>query len=56
MSVRELNNILESDTNDGGLKDARCEDNNIIVSGSTLRSLLQPKFKIFSTIQGNVGF
>ena len=43
--VRELNNSLVSDPNDGGLKDARDEDGNIIISDSTLRSLLPPQLK-----------
>ena len=37
VSVRELNNSLVSDPNDGGLKDARDEYDNIIISDSTLR-------------------
>ena len=40
VSVRELHNSLVSDPNNGGLKDARYEDDNIIISDSTLRSLL----------------
>ena len=36
VSVRELHNSLVSDTNDGGLKDARDEDGKIIISDSTL--------------------
>ena len=44
VSVRELHNSLVSDPNDCGLKDARDEDGNIIISDSTLRSLLPPKF------------
>ena len=36
MSVRELHNSIVSDPNDGGLKYARDEDNNIIISDSTL--------------------
>ena len=39
MSVRELHNSLVSEQNDGGLKDARDEDCNIIISDPTLRSL-----------------
>ena len=42
MSVRELHNRLLSDPNDGVIKDARDEDDNIIISDSTLRSLLPP--------------
>ena len=45
VSVRELHNILVSDPNDGGLKDARDEDGKIIISDSTLRSLLPPQLK-----------
>ena len=43
VSVREMHNCLVSDPNDGGLKDARYEDDDIIISDSTLRSLLQPQ-------------
>ena len=43
VSVRELHNNLVSDTKDGGLKEARYEDDNIIISDSTLRSLLPPQ-------------
>ena len=39
VSIRELCNILVSDTNDCGLKDARDEDSKIIISDSTLCSL-----------------
>ena len=46
LSVRELHNILVSGPNDCGLKDARYEDGNIIISDSTLRSLLPPPFLI----------
>ena len=45
VSVRELHTSLVSDTNDGGLKDAREEYNNIIISDSTLRSLFPPQLK-----------
>ena len=45
VSVRELHTSLVSDTNDGGLKDARYEDDNIIINNSTLRSLLLPQLK-----------
>ena len=44
-SIRELYNRLVSDTNDGGIKDSRYEDNNIIISDSTLHSLLKPQLK-----------
>ena len=49
MSVRQIHNSLVSDTNDGGLKDARNEDGKIIISDSTLRSLLPPQLKQMST-------
>ena len=42
VSIRELHHILLSDPNDGGFKDARDEDGNIIISDSSLRSLLSP--------------
>ena len=42
MPVREQYNRLVSDTNYGGLKYARDENDNIIISDSTLRSLLPP--------------
>ena len=45
LSVRELQNILVSDPNYGGLKDARYEDGKNIISDSTLRSLLPPQLK-----------
>ena len=45
VSVREMHNSLVSDTNYGVFKDARDEDDNIIISDSTLRSLFPPKLK-----------
>ena len=45
VSLRELNNSLVSDPNDGGLKDARGEYGKIIISDSTLLSLLSPQLK-----------
>ena len=48
VSVRELHNILVIDPNYGGLKDARDEDDNIIISDSTLHSLLPPQLKQMS--------
>ena len=48
VSVRELHNSLVSDPNDGGFKYYRDEDGNIIISGSTLRSLLPPQLKQMS--------
>ena len=48
VSIRELHNSLVSDLNDGGLKYARDEDGNIMISDSTLRSLLPPQLKNIS--------
>ena len=45
VSVRELHNSLVSDTDNGGLKETRYAENNIIISDSTLRSLFPPHFK-----------
>ena len=45
VSVRELHNCLVSGTNDGGLKDARGEDDTIIISYFTFFSLLPPQLK-----------
>ena len=61
VSVRELHNILVSDTNDVGLKDARDEDDNIIISEYKLRSLLPPQLEkcqhvTMSCIVVNVAF
>ena len=47
MSARELHNNLVSTTKDGGLKEARDEDDNIAISDSTLHSLLLPQIKKF---------
>ena len=44
-----MNNSLVSDPNDGGIKNARDEDDNIIISDYTLRSLLPHQFKKTST-------
>ena len=43
VSVRELHNSLVSDPNDGGIKDSRDEDDNIIISDSTLGSMFPPQ-------------
>ena len=45
MFVIELHNSLVSDPNYGGIKDARDEDDNIIISDYTFRSILPPQFK-----------
>ena len=49
VSVRELHNNLVSDIDNFGLKEARYEENNIIISDSTLRSLLPPQLKNISS-------
>ena len=59
--VRELNNSLVSDPNDGGLNDAKDEDDNMIISDSTFRSLLPPQLIFFlhvtrSCVVVNVAF
>ena len=48
LSVRELHSSFVSDPNEGGLKDARDEDDNIIISDSTLSSLFSPQLKQIS--------
>ena len=48
VSVREPHNSLVNDTSDGGLKDTRYKENNIIISYCTLRSLLTPQLKQIS--------
>ena len=45
ISVQELHNSLINDPLDGGIKEARYAENNIIISDSTLRSLLPPQLK-----------
>ena len=45
VSVSEVHNIFLIDTNDGGLKDSRDENGNIIISDSTFCSLFPPKLK-----------
>ena len=42
VSVRKIYNIMVSPPEEGGLKDARYSDNNIIISDSKLRSILPP--------------
>ena len=48
VSARLLNNSLVSDPNYGGMKDARHEDDNIIIRGSAFCSLLPPQLKKMS--------
>ena len=45
VSLRELHNIPVSDPSDGGLKDDRDKDDNIIISDSIFCSLLPPQLK-----------
>ena len=47
VSIRELHNNLVIDTDNGGIKEERHEENNIITSDSTLRSLLPPQLNCF---------
>ena len=51
VSVREIHNNIVSSAIYGGLKEAGDEDDNIIISGSTLCSLLPPQFKNVVKIQ-----
>ena len=48
VSVRKLQNSLVSDPNDGGINNAKDEDDDIIISDSTLRSLLSHQLKQIS--------
>ena len=48
VSIRELHNLLVSYPNGVGIKDARDEDGNIIISDSILYSLLPPQLKQIS--------
>ena len=45
VSARKLHNSLVSDPVDGGIKETRDSENNIIISDSTLRSLFPPQSK-----------
>ena len=45
VSLRKLHNSLVSYPSNGGLKDSRDEDDNIIIRDSTLLSLLPPQLK-----------
>ena len=47
--VRELYNRTVSHPEEGGLKEARYADNNIIISDSTLQSILPPQLNKMST-------
>ena len=46
--IIEFHNNLVSDTYNGGIKEARDEGDNIIISDYTLRSLFSPQFKTMS--------
>ena len=50
VSVRELHNNLVSATEYGGLKEARYEDDSIIISYYKLCSILPPQLKQMSSI------
>ena len=54
VSVREINNNIVSVIKDDGLREARDEDDNIIISDSILRSLFPIQFKNAGKIQGHV--
>ena len=49
VSIREPHNNLVSDKIYGGIKEARDEDDNIIINDYTLSSLLSPQFKKMSS-------
>ena len=53
VSVREIHNSMVSRPEVDGLKEARDEENNIIISDSTLRNILPPQLKNM-TYQYNV--
>ena len=54
LSIREIYNSIVSATKDGVLKEARDEDDNIIISDFILRSLLPPQLKNVVKIQNHV--
>ena len=45
VSVREIHNSMVSRPEVDGLKEARDEENNIIISDSTLRNIIPPQHK-----------
>ena len=49
VSAQELHNKMVSTLEEGGLKEARDEENNIIISNYTLCNILPPKLKNTST-------
>ena len=48
MSARELHNSMSIPPEEGGIKEERDSDNNIIISDSTLRSVITPQLKKIS--------
>ena len=54
VSVQELNNSMLSPPEEGGLKEERDKDNNIIISDSTLKNILLTQIKIDISIQSYV--
>ena len=54
VSTQKLLNRHVSDTEDGGIKEARYAENNIIISDCTLRSLFPPQLKNVIKIQSHV--
>ena len=45
VSVQELHNIMVSPPGEGGPKEARDEENNIIISDANLRNIIPPQLK-----------
>ena len=45
VSVQELHNNMVSPTKEGGPKEARYKENNIIISDSTLLNIIPPQLK-----------
>ena len=45
VSVQEIHKSLVSPPEEGGPKEAKYDDNNIIISDSTLRNILPPQLK-----------
>ena len=48
VSVQELHNSMVSSPEEGGIKEERYADNNIIIGDSTIRSILPPHLKKMS--------
>ena len=49
ISVREIHNIMEITPEEGGLKELKDSDNNIIISDSKLCNILPPRLKNMTT-------